>query len=81
MGFSNRLRQVRDPEVPIPRRVMALCGALTHCHAGFHGGKEEIRREFGWTIGQPASDRFLVAAADYLAAEWERARHRRGPTV
>jgi hypothetical protein len=74
MGFSNRLKKVSDPDVPIPRRVAALCGALTHCHAGYAGGKAEIRREFGWEIGQPVSDDLLVAVAEYLAEQWELSR-------
>lgn len=77
MGFQNRLKKVKDSDAPIPERVMALCDALTHCHAGFAGGKEELKQKFGWEIGQHINDDQLIRMADYLNDQWRS--HGRSP--
>ena len=78
MGFRNRLKRVWDESLPIERRVMALCGALTYCHLGFHGGKRELESRFGIEIGSPISSEALTRAANYLMAERENARRAHG---
>jgi hypothetical protein len=70
MGFPSRLKKVRDANVPVPKRVMALLDALTHCHVGYAEGKVEHREQFGWEVGQPVSSETLVAIADYLSEQW-----------
>ncbi|XCN74874.1 MAG: hypothetical protein Q3M24_09080 [Candidatus Electrothrix aestuarii] len=70
MGFRNRLKLVRDESAPIERRVIALCNALTFCHAGYHQGKELIKAKFNIDIGQTISSQQLLDAANYLESEW-----------
>jgi hypothetical protein len=70
MGFPNRLKKVRDSNAPLPERVAALCDALTHCHAGFYGGLDELKSRFGWEVGQPVTHEALISMADYLSEQW-----------
>lgn len=74
MGFSGRLKKVKDRNAPIPERVMALCDALTHCHVGYARGKVEIQERFGWEIGRPISNELLMEMAAYLDEQWKRKR-------
>lgn len=69
MEFPSRLKKIKDPNAPIPERVMALCGALTHCHVGFARGKAELREHLGWELGQPVSSETLIAMAEYLGEQ------------
>lgn len=71
MGFSNRLKLVKDESAPIERRVAALCNALTFCHVGYNEGMSIIKTKFNIEIGQTVSNQQLLDAAEYLDTEWE----------
>ena len=70
MGFVNRLKVAQDAGEPMERRVAALCDALTHCHLGFHAGRQELERRFGLVLGEPVTGDVLQQASEFLLTEW-----------